>query len=105
MSYESLALYCKGIVGSVNVTEEEADKMERETREQRNSSLWFACRAGRITASHPYAVCLFNKEKPAKTTVKNVCYPGSMTINAPALSWGEEFFLRLLRFQSFGTFP
>ena len=61
-----------------------------ETRQQYRSSAWFSMRAGRVTASQVHAVCTFDINKPAATTVKGVCYPAHKKVVTPAVSWGLE---------------
>lgn len=91
LSPESLHTYCKTVFEQLKVTREEAEKIARETREQHNSASWFSCRAGRVTASQLHAVCSYKQDKPALTTIKNVCYPSaSKKIYNAAVTWGIE---------------
>ena len=49
--------------------------VERETRTQSSSRIWYRQRAGRITASKLKQVVRTNPEKPAKSLIKSICYP------------------------------
>ena len=49
--------------------------VERETRTQSSSCIWYRQRAGRITASKLKQVVRTNPEKPAKSLIKSICYP------------------------------
>ena len=55
MNYVKLLDICYRI--EVNVTTEMAEAVEKATRDQIDSSLWFRYRAGRVTASIMKAVC------------------------------------------------
>ena len=48
---------------TLNINEEQASKIERETREQHRSSHWHAMRAGRVTASKMHSVIINNCAK------------------------------------------
>lgn len=65
---------------NINITEDEANKIEVETREQHKSPSWYAVRAGRVTASQMHNVYIFNIDQPALSTVTNVCYPGQKKV-------------------------
>ena len=46
-------------------------------------------RAGRVTASKLHKVCTFNKDKPATSTIEDVCYSGKKSKSIiPSLKWG-----------------
>ncbi len=51
----------------VNVTTEMAEAVEKATRDQSGSSLWFKYRAGRITASRMKATCHSDPINPAQS--------------------------------------
>ena len=87
MSESELVQYCKEKMDTLNINEEQASKIERETREQHRSSHWHAMRAGRVTASQMHSVNRFNFDKPATSTIKSVCYPKTMK-PTEATSWG-----------------
>lgn len=71
----TLQQHCQTIISTADVSEVQAVQIERRTRAQHNSSLWFAARAGRITASCMHHVYATDIKFPALSTVKKVCYP------------------------------
>uniref|UniRef100_A0A672LW45 YqaJ viral recombinase domain-containing protein n=1 Tax=Sinocyclocheilus grahami TaxID=75366 RepID=A0A672LW45_SINGR len=73
--FSTLQQHCQTIISTADVSEGQAAQIERRTRGQHNSSLWFAARAGRITASCMHHVYATDINSPALSTVKKVCYP------------------------------
>ena len=85
--YALLEQHCQSLKSQAEVSAKQAEQIERCTRKQQKSSLWFAARAGRITASKMHAVCATNIMSPALSTVKNVCYPKNTCTTADMI-WG-----------------
>lgn len=83
----ALQKHCQAKRNIVDVSEEQAVQIERRTRGQHTSSLWFAARAGRITASSMHSVYATNISSPALSTIKRVCYP-TRGPGTAATSWG-----------------
>ena len=73
MGYDELLTLCGSTV--VEVTVEISEAVERETRSQSHSRLWFTYRAGRVTASKMKSVCHTNPGKPSQSLIKTICYP------------------------------
>ena len=86
MNYSELLKMCQNI--EIKVTEEQAKAVERATREQSNSKLWYRFRAGRITASKMKTACCTDPTMPAQSLIKNVCYPESYKFSSNATEWG-----------------
>ena len=57
------------------MTVEMSEAIERGTRSQSHSRLWFTYRAGRVTASKMKSVCHTNPGKPSQSLIKTICYP------------------------------
>lgn len=57
------------------LTVSQVQAVERATRGQSESRIWFRQRAGRITASNLKRALQTNPTKPAKTLIKAICYP------------------------------
>ena len=57
----------------LQISKEEAVKIEKEIRDQHNSTKWFLLHAGRITASVMKDACRKNQENPAKSLIKKIC--------------------------------
>ena len=73
---------------SIHITNTEIDIVEKQTRNQAASSIWFEFRAGRVTASKLYAVCKTSIVKPSRSLIKAICYPQSCTFTSKQTSWG-----------------
>ena len=63
MQYHELLAVCDAI--SLEVTKEMSELVEKETRLQSKSSLWYKYRAGRITSSSMKAVCHTDSTNPS----------------------------------------
>lgn len=59
----------------IQISSEMAQSVEKETRMQSHSKLWYAYRAGRVTASRMKAVCHTSVAKPSQSLIKSICYP------------------------------
>ena len=88
MNFAELLDHCKGIAAGISVTQEQAATVEKETREQANSKLWFRFRAGRITASKMKLACCTDPTQPAASLIKAVCYPDRFRFTSKATDWG-----------------
>lgn len=87
----ALRLHCKTLIGKVDVSLDQAQLVERQTKKQHQSSSWYHFRTGRITASNMHSVYVSNLEKPALSTVKAVCYPNNSPANrCAATTWGRQ---------------
>ncbi|XP_028297385.1 uncharacterized protein LOC114459273 [Gouania willdenowi] len=83
----ALQRHCQIIKIVADVSEEQAVQMERQTRGQHTSSLWFAARAGRVTASSMHGVYGTDLSSTALSIVKRVCYPACGPGTAATI-WG-----------------
>lgn len=72
-NYVELLDACDKIL--LTITEEECRAIERETKMQAQSKVWFSQRAGRITASRLKAACHTDPAKPSRSLIKTICYP------------------------------
>lgn len=70
LQYHKLLKVCESV--KVNITNDMAIAVERETRLQSNSTLWFKYRAGRVTASRMKAVCHTDASNPSQSLVKSI---------------------------------
>jgi len=55
---------------------------------QIKSNLWFAYRAGRITASKMKSACHTDPSYPSQALIKAIVYPEVYKFNSKAISWG-----------------
>lgn len=73
---------------AVVVTDKQAAAVEKATRGQSKSRIWFSQRAGRVTASKMHQVV---KAGPSPASlVKSICYPEEMAFMSAATSWGKK---------------
>ena len=62
------------IYAKLEISQEEAAKIEKATRDQHNSTKWFILHAGQITASVMKDACRANQANLAKSLIKKSCY-------------------------------
>ena len=86
LNYVQLLEKCYDI--HLSITEPECKAIEKETQNQAASRVWFAQRAGRITASRLKAACHTDISKPSKSLIKQICYPEAHKFYSAATSWG-----------------
>ena len=84
LSYNLLLIECEKVFDSLTVTKEQATNLEKETRKQANSKMWFHYRAGRITASELKSAASTDPAQPSQSLIKAVCYPESMKFKSKA---------------------
>ena len=90
MKYDELLEACESVFMSLTVTDEMAMNVEKETRAQFKSSLWFQHRAGRVTSSRVKAVSHTNTANPAQSLVKSICYPLELSFSSKETEWGKN---------------
>lgn len=86
LSYHELLKVCETV--SVNVTEANAKAVEKETKVQHNTKLWYKYRAGRVTASRMKAVCCTNIANPSQSLIKCICYPEAFAFISKQTTYG-----------------
>ncbi|XP_039875475.1 uncharacterized protein LOC120726167 isoform X2 [Simochromis diagramma] len=70
------------------LTLSQVQAVERATRSQSASSIWFRQRAGRVTASKLKQVLKTNPQQPSKSLIKAICYPEAYRFTTAATSYG-----------------
>ncbi|XP_046845617.1 uncharacterized protein LOC124439435 [Xenia sp. Carnegie-2017] len=85
--YEELISKSKEVMETIKINQQQADMIEKATRNQSKSQIWHQMRMGRITASNFHRACRTNPETPSLSLVKDVCY-GSQ-FKSDATSWGK----------------
>ncbi|XP_055874597.1 uncharacterized protein LOC129926016 [Biomphalaria glabrata] len=87
VTFNQLMDYCQTI--DINFSDEEAKRVEKATRGQSDSKLWFSMREGRITASKVYDVCHTSIKKPSITCLNSIIsYQGCKATKA--MQYGTE---------------
>ena len=89
LQYNELLNVCETV--SIQVTDEMAKALEKETRLQSKSNLWYKHRAGRVTSSRMKAVCRTNVANPAQSLVKSICYPQELAFSSKQTDWGQKY--------------
>lgn len=85
-SLSELQEHCRNINLSISV--EESDHLEEATRKQSDSHVWFAARAGRVTASKFHSVCHSRIENPSISLVGEICKPAEHRFSSVYTEWG-----------------
>lgn len=86
-SLNEILQHCETVTNVAAVSHEDAKTIRTRTMKQHKAPAWFGVRAGRVTASTMHAVLVSNIDKPAVSTVKNVCYPKAHFATADT-QWG-----------------
>ena len=77
LSYPKLLQVCESL--NIQLTGEMAQSVEKATRSQTNSKLWFTYCVGRVTASRMRSVCRTNLANPSQSLIKTICYSEAFT--------------------------
>lgn len=98
-SYESLSLEELQEIGTdvhLSYSHDEIDFIERKTRSQSSSKLWYRFRAGRVTGSVFKSVCRTPILSPSKYLILKICFPEKYIFNTVATTYGKtnEFIAR-----------
>ena len=86
LDYLELLKVCE--LQKIEITTSMAQAVEKETRLQSGSKLWFCYRAGRVTASRMKAVCRTDHSNPSQSLVKSISYPESFCFTSKQTAWG-----------------
>ena len=86
MNYTDLLSACESL--AIIITEEMAQAVEKATRNQSSSRLWYVYRAGRVTASRMKQACRTDPALPAKSLLKSICYLEAYKFATEATQWG-----------------
>ena len=87
LSYHQLLSQCEVVLNNYSVTADMARNVEKHTRGQALSKIWFQQRAGRVTASKLKAAVSTNMAQPSISLIKALCYPESNCFKSEATSW------------------
>ena len=79
---------CEEAFNNLAVTGEQAQALEKATRGQSLSKLWFQHRAGRITASMLKFSVHTDITQPSQSLIKKICYQESYKFSSQATDWG-----------------
>ena len=88
LTYEELLDKCENILSNVSLTYLQCQAIEKYTRQQCLSKIWFQQCAGRITASKLKQVVQTNLEKPSQSLIRAICYPESARFATKATMYG-----------------
>ncbi|XP_014669332.1 PREDICTED: uncharacterized protein LOC106810469 [Priapulus caudatus] len=85
---ETILKHCTTLFSEISVSEEEAKNVESAIRLQSRCKAWFSFRTGRITASRMKSVCRTSVDKPAKSLIRDICYPSTTVFKSKYTEWG-----------------
>lgn len=85
-SFSEILKHCKDI--NVTISKEEAESVEKATRQQTECKLWNRFRSGRITASRMHTACHSSPAAPSESLIRAVCNPESTKFTSAATAWG-----------------
>ena len=88
LSYKNLLEFCNSI--ELKISEQQIRRVEKETRGQYKSPLWFSFRAGRVTASKFKQSVSTSFTNPSISLVKQICYPNKYKFQTAATKWGLD---------------
>lgn len=88
LSYPQVLDQCETVFENYVITADMAANVEKHTRNQSQSKLWFQQRAGRVTASKLKAAVCTSLSQPSISLIKSVCYPECNRFASKATAWG-----------------
>ena len=88
LAYPELLQKCDEVYDNLFITADQAELVERHTRKQSSSRVWFQQRAGRVTASKLKNVLSTNISQPSTSLIKSICYPDKQRFTSAACSYG-----------------
>ena len=88
LNYPDLLDVCKSV--DIQVSCEMAQSVEKETRLQSHSKLWYTYCTGRVTTSRMKDVCHTNVTKPSQSLIKSICYPEAFNFFSKQTEWGAS---------------
>ena len=86
--YPDLLQECDQCFCKLSISPEHCTNIEKHTRDQAHSKLWFQQRAGRITASRFKAAACTDPALPSQSLVKSICYPEDHRFSTKGTQWG-----------------
>lgn len=90
LSYEELEIKKEQFISQLKLNVEEYQKLEKNTRSQRNCQQWFKERRNRLTASNFGKVCKMRRTTSCKNIVHSLLY-GTQFQNIKQLEYGKQF--------------
>ena len=90
LSEDELSEVSQCRLNDIQFTKEEAAFLEKSTKQQSNSSLWYDHRKGRITASVFGRVARCAERTYPTSLIKNIMQYTSISPSIPALNWGRK---------------
>ena len=88
LSYPDLLTKCEEYFCSITISPEQSKNIEKNTRDQACSKIWFKQRGGRVTASRFKAAACTNPAQPSQSLIKSICYPENQHFYTKQTSWG-----------------
>lgn len=91
VSPDELQRLCTEYKQDLTVSQQEAQRIEEETRQQSEdpTGMWMRLRRSRLTASNFGVICKRRPTTPVAALIKNLLYKSS-SYSVPSLRWGKE---------------
>ena len=90
LSHVDLLQQCQDTFHQLSITSYQSVELEKQTRDQAKSKLWFAHRAARITSSKFKHAVRSRLSHPSQSLIKSICYPESTRFTSKATEWGSS---------------
>ena len=91
LNFAELLNLCQETEKTINVTEHQANQVEKVTQSQADSKkIWLHFRAGRIAASKMKSTCHTNPAQPSESLVKSICCTDAHGFFSAATKWGSS---------------
>ena len=90
LSHVDLLQQCQDTFHQLSITSYRSVELEKQTRDQAKSKLWFAHRAARITSSKFKDAVRTRLSHPSQSLIKSICYPESTRFTSKATEWGSS---------------
>ena len=90
LSYPDLLSQCESCYDGLTIGASQSAAVEKKTKQQTGSRVWFQLRAGRITASRIRAAAHTDPTQPSPSLIKSICYLESHQFKTCKTTWGCE---------------
>lgn len=84
LPYHKLLEVCEDVYDSLEISAEQCINLEKSTKDQAKSKLWFTSRAGRVTASNFKSAACTDLTRPSQSLIMTVCYPEAYKFTSSA---------------------
>ena len=87
LPYHKLLEICEDVYDSLELSVEQVINLEKATKKQAKSKMWFQYKAGRVTASRFKSAACTDLTRPSQSLVMAVCYPEAHKFTSAATKY------------------